>query len=183
MIYKTFVTLVDEKDNLVGVMEKLEAHRRALLHRAVSVFIFNSQGEWVLQRRALNKYHSSGLWSNTCCSHPYPGETALEAANRRLAEEMGMQCHLCEIFTFLYKEPLDNELTEFELDHIFVGVTDECPTINSDEVLEWKALSHSELNFKMKVNPELFTVWFRKLFCEVSWEIKDFVLSINALQL
>ena len=94
-----------------------------------------------------------------------------------------MQCHLCEIFTFLYKEPLDNELTEFELDHIFVGVTDECPTINSDEVLEWKALSHSELNFKMKVNPELFTVWFRKLFCEVSWEIKDFVLSINALQL
>ena len=173
MIDKTFVNLVDESDNTVGVMEKLEVHRNALLHRAVSVFITNSKGEWILQRRALNKYHSNGLWSNTCCSHPYPGETALEAANRRLAEEMEMQCPLHEIFTFLYKESLDNGLTEFELDHIFVGVTDEFPQINKDEVAEWRAFSLSEINSGIKSNPELFTVWFKKLFWQLNWNVEN----------
>jgi len=182
MIDKTFVNLVDEKDNLVGVMEKLEVHRKALLHRAISVFIVNSRSEWILQRRALIKYHSKGLWSNTCCSHPYPGETTLEAAHRRLAEEMGMQCHLHEIFTFLYKESLDNDLTEFELDHIFVGVTDDYPVINNDEVMEWKAMSHSELKSEMKVNPELFTVWFRKLYRKISCKTETLAQSISAKQ-
>ena len=110
---ETFVILVDQNDNQIGVMEKMEAHRkaclhRACLHRAVSVFITNSHGDWILQRRAFNKYHSSGLCTNTCCSHPYPNESSLETANRRLTEEMGIDCPLTEIFSFIYNEPIDN---------------------------------------------------------------------------
>lgn len=167
MIDETLVVLVDEKDNIIGLMEKLEAHQKAILHRAVSIFITNSEGDWILQRRAFNKYHSGGLWTNTCCSHPYPGETSLEAANRRLVEEMGIHCDLKEIFSFIYKESLDNDLTEYELDHIFVGVTNEFPEINKDEVLEWKAVSFKELNSNINSNPELFTAWFRKLYLQI----------------
>lgn len=177
MINKTFVILVDENDNAVGVMEKLIAHQNAHLHRAVSIFITNTHGDWILQRRALNKYHSSGLWSNTCCSHPYPGETSLDAASRRLVEEMGIHCPLIKIFSYLYKELLDNDLTEFELDHIFVGVTDEFPKINTDEVLEWKAISVSELNSDINTNPELFTVWFKKLY----WKLNGYAENIPHL--
>jgi len=173
MIDETFVVLVDEKDNIVGAMEKLEAHQKAILHRAVSVFVTNSQGDWILQRRAFNKYHSGGLWTNTCCSHPNPGETSLEAARRRLFEEMGIHCQLKEIFSFIYKESLDNDLTEYELDHIFVGVTNELPEINKDEVLEWKAISFSELSSNMTSNPELFTVWFKKLYQQIDNYLTD----------
>lgn len=173
MLDETLVILVDESDNKTGMMEKMEAHRQALLHRAVSVFITNSQGDWILQRRAFNKYHSNGLWTNTCCSHPYPGETSLEAANRRLVEEMGINCQLREIFSFIYKESLDNDLTEYELDHVFVGVTDELPEINKDEVLEWKAISFSELNSNINSNPEMFTVWFRKLYPQIDNYLSD----------
>lgn len=173
MTDETFVILVDESDNTIGVMEKLEAHQKALLHRAVSVFITNSLGDWILQRRSFDKYHSNGLWTNTCCSHPYPGETSLEAANRRLFEEMGIHCQLREIFSFTYKESLDNDLTEFELDHIFVGVTDELPEINKDEVLEWKAISFNDLNSNINSDPDQFTVWFRKLYRQIDKYLSD----------
>lgn len=170
---ETFVILVDEGDNEIGIMEKMEAHRKALLHRAVSVFIINSQGDWVLQRRAFSKYHSNGLWTNTCCSHPNPGESSLDAANRRLTEEMGIACPLKEIFTFIYKEPLDNELTEYELDHIFIGISDELPQLNKDEVMECKVLSYSEISKEMISSPDLYTVWFRKLFERVGKYVAD----------
>lgn len=169
----THVILVDENDHAIGVMEKMEAHRGACLHRAVSVFITNSKGDWIIQRRAFNKYHSNGLWTNTCCSHPFPEETSLAAAKRRLAHEMGIDCPLTEIFSFIYKEPLDNELTEFELDHIFVGVSDDFPEMNKDEVVEWKAISFSELHADMISNPEAYTVWFRKLYERVGNYVSD----------
>jgi len=163
-----FVILVDKNDNEVGQLEKMEAHRKALLHRAISVFICNTKGEWLLQRRAFDKYHSNGLWTNTCCSHPFPGETSQEAAKRRLAEEMGLQADLKEIFWFTYKEPLDNELTEHELDHVFVGVTNELPEINTDEVNEWKYMSFDALKADIENHPEKYTVWFKMIFEEVN---------------
>ena len=160
---KEFVILVDKHDNELGKMEKIEAHKKAILHRAISVFIVNSHGEWILQRRALNKYHSNGLWTNTCCSHPYPGETSIDAANRRLKEEMGMEVKLKELFNFTYKEELDNGLTEFELDHVFLGISDEIPKINTNEVVEWKYIKYDDLKNDLENNPENYTVWFRKI--------------------
>lgn len=164
----TFVILVDSDNNQIGVSEKMEAHRKALLHRAVSVFICNSKGEWLLQRRALGKYHSNGLWTNTCCSHPYPNETSIDAANRRLVEEMGMKCQLKELFSFTYKEVLDNELTEYEFDHVFVGISDEEPIINLDEVMEWKYINFIDLKKDIELNPNNYTVWFKKIFERVN---------------
>jgi isopentenyl-diphosphate Delta-isomerase len=157
------VILVDHTDKETGVMEKMEAHRKALLHRAISVFIFNTKGEWLLQRRALDKYHSGGLWTNTCCSHPYPGETNLDASNRRLAEEMGMEAGLKELFSFIYKEKLDHDLTEHELDHVFFGISDELPQINTREVMDWKYVNYFNLYKEIQSNPENYTVWFRKI--------------------
>ena len=161
---ETFVILVDENDNAIGIMEKIEAHHQSLLHRAVSVFIFNSNGDWILQRRAFSKYHSSGLWSNSCCSHPNPGESSIDAARRRLMEEMGIKCQINEIFSFTYKAVLENDLTEYELDHIFFGISDSLPQINPVEVAEWKAFSFSDLQSDMIRNPDNYTVWFKKLF-------------------
>ena len=158
-----FVILVAENDAALGTMEKHEAHRKALLHRAVSVFIFNSKGEWLLQQRAKGKYHSNGLWTNTCCTHPYPGESNLLAAERRLHEEMGMQCKLKEVFHFIYKEPLDNGYTEHELDHVFAGYTDEMPVINPEEVMDYKYISLANLKYDLEKNPDNYTVWFRKI--------------------
>ena len=157
------VILVDSNDTETGVMEKMEAHRKARLHRAVSVFIVNSKGDWLLQRRALGKYHSNGLWTNTCCSHPKPGESSIDAAHRRLMEEMGMKAKLRELFHFIYKEPLDNELTEYELDHVFVGISDDEPNINTDEVLSWKYVNYQTLKQDIAENPENYTVWFLKI--------------------
>jgi len=161
------VILVDEQDNEVGLMEKIEAHKKALLHRAISVFIFNSNGDWLLQRRASNKYHSGGLWTNTCCTHPLPNETNLEAANRRLSQEMGMQSELLELFSFTYKEPLDNELTEYEFDHVFIGFSDFLPNINLKEVADYKYIHYKELDTDMHINPNDYTVWFRKIYEKV----------------
>lgn len=158
------VILVDSNDNQMGVSEKMEAHCKALLHRAVSVFVVNSKGEWLLQRRALCKYHSSGLWTNTCCTHPYPDETSIEAAKRRLMEEMGMSCELNELFSFTYKEVLDNDLTEYELDHVFIGITDEKPKINLEELMEWKYINFADLKNDIELNPAKYTVWFKKIF-------------------
>ena len=163
-----FVVLVDQTDQEIGQMEKIEAHRKALLHRAISVFIFNSKGEWLLQRRALHKYHSNGLWTNTCCSHPVPMEASLEAAHRRLNEEMGLKCHLTEIFSFIYKESLDNDLTEHELDHVFIGFSDNKPIINTEEVMEYGYFSFEDLQAKLIKQPDTFTFWFKMIYERVN---------------
>jgi len=170
---KSYVILVDRKDNEKGIMEKMEAHSKAILHRAISVFICNSNGEWLLQRRAISKYHSGGLWTNASCTHPSYEETNTEAANRRLLEEMGMKSNLIELFSFIYLEKLDNELTEHELDHVFLGITDEKPNINTDEVMEWKYISYNDLKKEIKSNPSNFTVWFKKIVGKVNNQIKD----------
>lgn len=162
-----FVILVDENDNQTGITGKMEAHRNGFLHRAVSVFIINSKGEWILQRRAFDKYHSNGLWTNTCCTHPHPGELNIDAAKRRLKEEMGIECDLVKLFTFVYKENLDNELTEHELDHVFLGVSDDIPEINTSEVQEWEAVSYKDLHDEIKINPSRYTYWFRKIYKKV----------------
>ena len=135
------VQLVDTQDNPNGSMEKLEAHEKGLLHRALSVLIINTKKEILLQRRALGKYHSPGLWTNTCCSHPYPGENPTEAANRRLKEEMGMVADLEFAFKFQYKCDFDNGLIEHELDHVFIGETDDTPHLNTDEAMAFKWMS------------------------------------------
>jgi len=166
--------LVDEQDNKIGTLAKLEVHRRALLHRAVSVFVINSKGEWILQRRALNKYHSSGLWTNTCCSHPYPHETCPEAAKRRLREEMGLQCELQEVFSFIYKEQVDNNLTENEYDHVFIGITDDIPVPDKHEVIDWRAMTFSDLEMEIRHNPAFFTVWFRQIYQRVNLCFNNF---------
>ncbi len=173
MIHKKedYVILVDETDKELGFLEKIEAHKNALMHRAISVFICNSKGEWLLQRRALDKYHSNGLWTNTCCSHPFPGETSLAAANRRLDEEMGLKANLREIFWFTYKEPLDNEMTENELDHVFVGFTDEHPKINTSEVTDWKYIAFENLKTDIENHPDKYTVWFKMIFERVNNEL------------
>lgn len=157
------VILVDEMDNEIGLMPKTEAHKKALLHRAISVFIFSSNGKWLLQRRALTKYHSGGLWTNACCTHPLPNESNTDAANRRLKQEMGMSVSLKELFSFTYKETLDNELTEHELDHVFIGTTDLTPNINADEVAEYKYISYDDLIHDIQNNPSNYTVWFKKI--------------------
>jgi isopentenyl-diphosphate Delta-isomerase len=163
-----FVILVDKNDHESGTIEKIEAHRKALLHRALSVFIVDSEGKWILQRRALDKYHSSGLWTNTCCSHPYPGESCLEAANRRLREEMGMKSNLKEVFHFIYKEKLDHDLWEHELDHVFLGLSDDLPRIDPGEVLEWRAVPFHEIEREIRLYPESYTAWFRHIYQRVN---------------
>jgi isopentenyl-diphosphate delta-isomerase len=166
-----FVILVDKNDRQTGIAVKMEAHHKGLLHRAVSVFIINSRGEWILQRRALDKYHSNGLWTNTCCTHPHPGETTEEAARRRLKEEMGIKCPVTELFTFIYREKLNNELTEHELDHIFFGVTDDIPIINTEEVEEWEAVAFNDLHEDISKNPTNYTYWFREIYENVNLHI------------
>jgi isopentenyl-diphosphate Delta-isomerase len=171
---ETFVILVDENDNQTGIAGKMEAHKKALLHRAISVFVVNPKGEWILQRRALNKYHSKGLWTNACCTHPHPGESNITAALRRLKEEMGIKCKLEELFSFTYKEKLDNELTEHEFDHVFFGVADKEPAINTSEVEEWEAVSFDDLHAEILENPEEFTYWFKMIYEKVNLRITEF---------
>lgn len=158
------VILVDEKDVPVGTMEKMEAHRKALLHRAFSIFIFNTDKELLLQQRAHHKYHSPGLWTNTCCSHPFPGEDALVAANRRLREEMGMNARLEYLFKFQYKAPFDNKLTEHEIDYVFVGMADHLPKINPEEVAAYQYKSIDNIKEDLMTEPERYTAWFRIIF-------------------
>lgn len=155
------VILVNEKDEPIGTMGKLEVHQKGLLHRAFSVFIFNDKGEMLLQRRALSKYHSAGLWTNTCCSHPQPNEDTLAAANRRLREEMGMRADLTHKTSFIYKTPFDNGLTEHELDHVFIGSTNNDPVINKEEVDSFKWMSLEAIKTEIKTNPNKFTSWFK----------------------
>lgn len=168
-----YVILVDENDNQTGIAGKMEAHRKALLHRAVSAFIINSRGEWILQRRALDKYHSNGLWTNTCCTHPNPGESNLDSTKRRLKEEMGIECDLDELFSFVYREKLDNDLTEYEFDHVFFGICDKDPVINTAEVKEWEAVPFNVLQEDIINNPDNYTYWFKKIYKEVHQHIKE----------
>lgn len=163
------VVLVDENDQDIGEMEKMEAHRKGVLHRAFSVFLFNNEGELLLQQRAFSKYHSGGLWTNTCCSHPRSGETPLEAAKRRLMEEMGFTLdELDPQFTFIYNRKLDNELTEHELDHVIFGRYNEDDfKFNPEEVASVKYVSLSFLREDMKANPQEYTEWFKICFEEV----------------
>lgn len=142
-------------------MEKLEAHQKGILHRAFSVFVFNEKKELLIQRRALGKYHSEALWSNTCCSHPFPGESNLEAAHRRLMEEMGFDCFLEEEFHFIYLEHLDNNLIEHELDSVIIGFSEETPNFNPKEVSEYRWMKLEDIKTDMLVNPEKYTIWFK----------------------
>ena len=158
------VILVDKHDNQLGLMEKIEAHKKAVLHRAFSVFIFNSENELMLQQRASNKYHSPNLWTNTCCSHQRSGESNIQAGTRRLYEEMGFTTPLKEITSFIYKAPFDNGLTEHELDHIMVGYYNEDPVINSAEVEDWKWMKIEDVKNDISLNPDLYTAWFKIIF-------------------
>lgn len=158
------VILVDENDRQVGLMPKMEAHEKALLHRAFSVFVFNDQNQLMIQRRAAHKYHSPGLWTNTCCSHQREGETNIEAGKRRLMEEMGFTTSLTENISFIYKAPFDNGLTEHEYDYILLGDYNDEPDINPDEVSEWKWMSLEDIEKDMKVHPEQYTEWFKIIF-------------------
>lgn len=162
------VILVNENDQEMGIMEKMEAHKKGLLHRAISVFIFDINGRLLIQKRAITKYHSKGLWSNTACSHPLINETNLEAANRRLKQEMGMECKLQKAFDFIYNEPLDSNLIEHEFDHVYIGFTNDIPKPNPDEVSEWKYISHKELHEDIIANPFNYTVWFKKIYERVN---------------
>jgi isopentenyl-diphosphate delta-isomerase len=161
------VILVDKNDNEVGTMEKQEAHVKGLLHRAFSVFIFNDKNELLLQRRAVNKYHSGGLWTNTCCSHPRQNEKTEDAAKRRLLEEMGMRSTLKKQFDFVYKAKLDNNLYEHELDHVFFGFTNDLPIINPEEVEEYTYKTLEDIGKEMKEIPDKYTEWFKICFREV----------------
>jgi isopentenyl-diphosphate delta-isomerase len=158
------VILVDERDEPIGSMEKMEAHRKALLHRAFSVFIFNSKGEMLLQERAAQKYHSAGLWTNACCSHPRPGEDTHEAAIRRLYEELGFQTRLEKIFDFTYRAEFGNGLTEFEFDHVLVGVHDGVICPNKEEVGDYCFKSTEAIGADLDSEPEKYTAWFQLAF-------------------
>lgn len=160
------VILVNENDQELGLMEKMEAHEKGLLHRAFSVFIFNDNNELLLQRRAATKYHSGGLWTNTCCSHPRKGESLKEAGKRRLMEEMGFVTDLKPIHSFIYKAELDNDLTEHELDHILIGSFNAAPDLNTDEADDWKYVSIDEIQQDIKSHPEKYTEWFKIIFAK-----------------
>lgn len=158
------VILVNEKDEPIGLMPKMEAHEKALLHRAFSVFVFNDKNELLLQQRALSKYHSPGLWTNTCCSHQREGESNIHAGKRRLKEEMGFETELTEVLSFIYKAPFDNGLTEHEFDHIMMGFYSEEPKINKEEVADWKWMSLEEIKIDMANYPNRYTAWFKIIF-------------------
>ena len=160
------VILVSEDDQQLGLMGKMEAHKKAVLHRAFSIFVFNKKGELLLQQRALDKYHSPGLWTNTCCSHQRDGESNIEAGHRRIQEEMGFHCELKELFWFVYKAAFDNGLTEHELDHVMIGSYEDDPIINPEEVASFKWMPLEDVKKDMKDQPELYTEWFKIIFNE-----------------
>ena len=155
------VILVDQDDNAIGTMEKLEAHQRGLLHRAFSVVIFNSLGEILLQKRARSKYHSGGLWTNACCSHPLPDESMENAIRRKLKQEMGIDLKTEYAYKFIYRTHLDGGLIEHEYDHVYTGIFDGEPLINTDEVEAWKSIAPDQLRIDAKRNPQNYTYWFK----------------------
>lgn len=161
------LVLVDQEDNALGVIDKMKAHEEGRLHRAFSILLYNSKGEMLIHKRAEGKYHCGGLWTNACCSHPMPEELPIAAAHRRLQEEMGMKADLNFCFSFIYKAPFDNGLTEHEYDHVFKGVTDAIPEPNPEEVADWKYISVEALKMDVKAFPENYTVWFRLILDEL----------------
>jgi isopentenyl-diphosphate delta-isomerase len=174
MEQRDYVVLVDEngydlfdRDGKLSTMEKIEAHRQGLLHRAISVFIFNERNELLLQKRAVDKYHSSNKWTNTCCTHPLPGENPLMTAKRRLCEEMGLIATLTEVFTFSYQANVGNSLIEHEFDHVFFGVSNQNPKPNPAEVSDWNWVAVEELEQELIRNPNEYSPWFRKCFSKV----------------
>jgi isopentenyl-diphosphate delta-isomerase len=167
------VILVNEQDEPIGLMNKMEAHEKAVLHRAFSVFVLNDNNEVMLQQRAHHKYHSPLLWTNTCCSHQRAGETNIEAGKRRLFEEMGFETELKELFYFIYKAPFDNGLTEHELDHVMIGYYNDAPVINLDEVESWKWMPIEAIKDDMLANPNSYTVWFKIIFDEFYHYLED----------
>jgi isopentenyl-diphosphate Delta-isomerase len=169
------VVLVDENDRETGRMEKIEAHVKGVLHRAFSVFIVNSSGQLLLQRRSAGKYHSPGLWTNTCCSHPRPDEPVVKAALRRLMEEMGLNCPLHRSFSFIYRFEFDNGLTEHEFDHVLLGVSDDVPVPDPGEVSEFRYSDTDDLEDDINKNPEDYTVWFRIAYPRVKEKLKEFI--------
>ncbi len=174
----TEVVLVNELDEAIGTMEKMAAHRKAFLHRAFSVFIFNDRGEMLLQQRAIDKYHSGGLWTNACCSHPLPGEDVLDAANRRLQEEMGFTTSLQKAFDFTYKSEFDNGLTEFEFDHVFIGKFNEKVLPSKDEVNDYCFKPLHEIKSSLILTADKFTSWFHIAFPMVEkWVATNKVVS------
>ncbi len=166
-IEKEFVVLVDANDNDIGTMEKMEAHEKAVLHRAFSIFIFNTKGEMLIHQRAFSKYHTPGLWTNACCSHPRLGETLQQATSRRLREEMGMEADIQKIFDFVYKADVGQGLIEHEFDHVFVGTTDVLPNINREEVETYSYIKMDDLRNDINMHPEKYTVWFKIAFDRV----------------
>jgi isopentenyl-diphosphate delta-isomerase len=167
------VILVNEQDEQIGLMSKLEAHEKAILHRAFSVFILNNKNEIMLQQRAHQKYHSPLLWTNTCCSHQREGESNIQAGTRRLNEEMGFKTELKELFHFIYKAPFDNGLTEHELDHVMIGYYNEAPIINTEEVESWKWMGIEAVKYDIQIHPENYTIWFKIIFDEFYHFLED----------
>ncbi len=156
------VILVDEKDTNIGVMEKLEAHEKGLLHRAFSILLFDNQGNILLQQRAHEKYHSAGLWTNTCCSHPRPDENLADATARRLQEEMGIQTDLDFQYKFIYKAQLGN-LIEHEYDHVFTGTFEGTPKVNPNEVADWKFMRPADILEDISKYPSRYSAWFQMI--------------------
>jgi len=172
------VILVNEKDEPVGIMEKMEAHQKGLLHRAFSVFIFDSNGHMLLQQRALAKYHGGHLWTNTCCSHPYPDEKTEEAARRRLQEEMGFSTPIKEIFSFTYKAHVENDLIEHEYDHVFAGEYEGLIQPNENEVAAYQFENMEQLKSDIQNQPEKFTAWFKIAFPKIeNWWREEYSLK------
>ena len=155
------VILVDQNDNAIGTMEKLEAHRKGILHRAFSILLFNTKGELLLQKRSLSKYHSGGLWTNTCCSHPLPDELMEQATRRKLKQEMGIDLQPEFAYKFIYKANLDKGLIEHECDQVFIGTFDGTPIINQEEVEDWKFSNMNSLRADIRKNPDAYTTWFK----------------------
>jgi isopentenyl-diphosphate delta-isomerase len=156
-----YVILVDENNNQIGFEEKILAHKKNLLHRAFSIFIFNDSFEILLQKRAPNKYHSGNLWTNTCCSHPLENLSLVESAKKRLVEEMGIKANLNEVFSFIYQAEFDNGLFEYEYDHVLFGISNNKPILNPDEAIDYKWIKISDLKAQIEKNPGNFTVWLQ----------------------
>jgi isopentenyl-diphosphate delta-isomerase len=166
------VILVDQSDQEIGTMEKMSAHELGLLHRAISVFLFNDKGELLLQKRASSKYHSGGLWTNTCCSHPRVGEANMDAAIRRLKEEMGICSDLYDAFSFTYKSLFKNGLTEYEFDHVFIGSSEHIPQLNPEEAEDYRYSHIHDVIKDVKQHPEQYTEWFKIAIYKVDEHLK-----------
>ena len=174
-MFQEMVVLVDPQDRELGQMEKLAAHREGLLHRAFSVFIFNTKGELLMQQRAPTKYHSAGLWSNTCCGHPRPGEALADAGERRLVEEMGLSVKLRPVFNFTYTAKLEGGLVEKEIDHVLLGSVDIDPKPDPEEACDWRWVDRATLEIVLAERPGLFTAWF-PLCVKRAWDHIDGVV-------